>query len=70
MKIVVVWLLSLFFVATIASAAEVASVPTVKQTKLGKYFTSQEAASFVEKNASKTLFLDIRTSAEVMFLGM
>jgi rhodanese-related sulfurtransferase len=69
-KILMVWFLSLFFVATIASAAEVKSVPTVKQTKLGKYFTSQEAASFVEKNASKTLFLDIRTPSEVTFLGM
>jgi hypothetical protein len=45
-------------------------VPTVKQTKLGKYFTSQEAASFVAHNAPKTLFLDIRTPAEAAFLGM
>jgi rhodanese-related sulfurtransferase len=69
-KILIVWLLSLFSIATMASAAEVASVPTVKQTKLGKYFTSQEAASFVAQNAPKTLFLDIRTPAEVTFLGM
>jgi rhodanese-related sulfurtransferase len=70
MKILIVWLLSLFSIATIASAAEVTSVPTVKQTKLEKYFTSQEAASFVAQNAPKTLFLDIRTPAEVAFLGM
>jgi rhodanese-related sulfurtransferase len=70
MKIILVWILTLFSVATMASAAEVTSVPPVKQTKLGKYFTSQEAASFVAKNASKTLFLDIRTPAEVTFLGM
>ncbi len=69
-KILIVWLLSLFSIATMASAAEVASLPTVKQTKLGKYFTSQEAAGFVAQNAPKTLFLDIRTPAEVTFLGM
>jgi rhodanese-related sulfurtransferase len=70
MKILIVWLLSLFSIATIASAAEVTSLPAVKQTKLGKYFTSKEAASFVAQNAPKTLFLDIRTPAEVTFLGM
>jgi rhodanese-related sulfurtransferase len=70
MKVLIVWLLSLLSIATMASAAEVASVPTVKQTKLGKYFTSQEAASFMAQNAAKTLFLDIRTPAEVTFLGM
>jgi rhodanese-related sulfurtransferase len=70
MKILIVWLLSLFSIATIASAADATSLPAVKQTKLGKYFTSKEAASFVAQNAPKTLFLDIRTPAEVTFLGM
>jgi rhodanese-related sulfurtransferase len=70
MKILIVGLLSLFSITTMASAAEVASVPAVKQTKLGKYFTSREAAGFVAHNAATTLFLDIRTPAEVTFLGM
>jgi rhodanese-related sulfurtransferase len=69
MKILMVWL-SLFCFATTASAAEAGSVPAAKQTRLGKYFTSQEAAGFVAQNASKTLFLDIRTPEEVTFLGM
>jgi rhodanese-related sulfurtransferase len=68
MKTLVVCLFAVF--ATAASAADVSTVPTVKQTKLGKYFTSQEAAAFVAQNAPKTLFLDIRTPAEVTFLGM
>jgi rhodanese-related sulfurtransferase len=69
-RILVVGLLTLMSFATVASAADVGSVPVVKQTKLGKYFTSQEAAGFVTQNAAKTLFLDIRTPEEVTFLGM
>jgi rhodanese-related sulfurtransferase len=70
MKVVMVWFLSLCSIVTIASAADISSLPPVKQTKLGRYFTAQEAASFVAQNASKTLFLDIRTTEEVTFLGM
>jgi rhodanese-related sulfurtransferase len=69
-RILVVWFLTLISFATVASAADVSSVPAVKQTKLGKYFTAQEAASFVTQNAAKTLFLDIRTPQEITFLGM
>ena len=73
MKTLMVWLFALFalFPTTFAaSAADVKTVPTVKQTKLGLYLTSQEAANFMTKNASKTLFLDIRTPSEITFLGM
>jgi rhodanese-related sulfurtransferase len=73
MKTLMVWLFALFalFPATsAASAADSKTVPTVKQTKLGQYLTSQEAANFMTKNASKILFLDIRTPSEVNFLGM
>jgi rhodanese-related sulfurtransferase len=74
MKILVVWLLTLFSITAVGStgtlAADLSSIPAVKQTKLGKYFMSQQAASFVAQNASKSLFLDIRTPAEVAFLGM
>ena len=61
---------TLFSIVTVASAADVSTVPKVKQTKLGQYFTAQEAASFVAQNGAKSLFLDIRTPAEVTFLGM
>jgi rhodanese-related sulfurtransferase len=70
MKTLIVWLVSLFCVVSVASAADVSTVPKVKQTRLGQYFTSQEAAAFVAQNGSKSLFLDIRTPAEVTFLGM
>src|SRR5262249_25796186 len=55
---------------TAAWAVDASKVPAVKQTKLGQYMTAQEAADFVAKNGSKLLFLDIRTSAEVSFVGM
>jgi rhodanese-related sulfurtransferase len=37
---------------------------------LGQYLSSQEAAKFMKQNASKALFLDVRTPSEVNFLGM
>ena len=69
MKTLVTWLV-LLFTASTAYAFDVAAVPPPKQTKLGHYFSSKEAAKFMDKNASKTLFLDVRTTSEVTFLGM
>jgi rhodanese-related sulfurtransferase len=60
----------IFMGSTAAYAVDPASVPTVKRTTLGQYFSAQEAADFVGKNSSKTLFLDIRTPAELAFVGM
>jgi rhodanese-related sulfurtransferase len=56
--------------STAAFAVDPASVPAPKQTKLGQYFSAQEAAGYVSNNPSKTLFLDVRTPAELMFVGM
>jgi rhodanese-related sulfurtransferase len=70
MRALALWLVVLFMASTAAHAFDAAAVPAPKRTKLGQYFSSQEAAKFVEQNASKTLFLDIRTTAEVTFLGM
>ena len=53
-----------------AHAFDAAAVPDIKRTKLGMYLSSQEAAKLVDQNTSKALFLDIRTPAEVAFLGM
>jgi rhodanese-related sulfurtransferase len=64
------WLVVLFIASTTAHAFDAASVPAQKRTKLGQYLSSQEAAKFVEQNASRALFLDIRTTAEVTYLGM
>jgi rhodanese-related sulfurtransferase len=56
--------------STAALAIDAASVPAPKQTKLGQYFSAQEAAAYLGSNASKTLFLDVRTPAELAFVGM
>lgn len=53
-----------------ALAVEPDAVPAPKRTKLSQYFSAQEAAGYVGKNASKTLFLDVRTPAELAFVGM
>ena len=70
MKAFAGWLIVLLMASTTAHAFDAASVPELKRTKLGQYLSSQEAAKFMNQNASKTLFLDVRTPAELMFVGM
>jgi rhodanese-related sulfurtransferase len=70
MRAFAIWLVVLFMASTTAHAFDAAAVPAPKRTKLGQYLSSQEAAKFVEQNASKTLFLDVRTTSEVTFVGM
>jgi len=70
MKTFAGWLVALLMVSTGAHAFDAASVPTPKRTKLGQYLSSQEAAKLMDQNASKILFLDVRTPSEVNFLGM
>jgi len=53
---------------TTALAIEAASVPELKRTQLGLYLTSAEAYETATKE--KLLFLDVRTRAEVNFLGI
>jgi rhodanese-related sulfurtransferase len=53
-----------------ACALDAGSVPAVKRSKLQQYFTAKEAAEFIEKNPSTSLFLDVRTPAEAAFVGM
>jgi rhodanese-related sulfurtransferase len=60
----------LSMISTGAYAFDPAAVPAAKKTKIGQYLSSQEAAGFVDKNGAKVLFLDVRTPAEVAFLGM
>lgn len=49
------------------SAAEIAQK---KQTPQGLYLTAIEAHELIQKNSKHILFLDVRTRAEVDFLGM
>jgi rhodanese-related sulfurtransferase len=54
--------------ADVALAFDSAKVPEVKRTQVGLYLSSAEAYDLASKE--KLLFLDVRTRAEVNFLGM
>ena len=41
-----------------------------QKTKLEMYLSPKQAADFVAKNKDKVLFLDVRTRAEPLFVGM
>ena len=70
MRAFAAWLILLLMTSGTAHAFDASAVPEIKRTKLGQYLSSQEAAKFMTQNASKALFLDVRTPAEVTFLGM
>jgi rhodanese-related sulfurtransferase len=70
MRTLVICLGLLLATLSVAHAVDPSSVPPAKRTKLGQYLSAHEATAFVEKNASKTLFLDVRTPAELAFVGM
>ena len=67
LKVAIVVLLAVF--VSSVNAADWSSVPKKKQTKLGMYMTPTEANTFMQENSQKTLFIDVRTRAEVNFLG-
>lgn len=45
------------------------AVPKPKQTALGLYMTPREAAEAMANDGARTLFVDVRTRAEMMFTG-
>lgn len=51
-------------------AADWNSLPAVKQSKQALYLTPQQAYEMVQKDGKSILFLDIRTRAEAMYVGM
>lgn len=53
-----------------AMTATASEVPKSKQTKLGKYLTAQETFEIMKSEPNKTLFVDVRTRSELMFVGM
>lgn len=59
---------SLAFVCGSALSAFAGDIPESKQTKLGLYLTASEAQEMLKE--SDALFVDIRSRAEVAFLGM
>jgi len=62
--------LALGLSATVAQAADPARVPPNKQTKAGLYLNAREAYELKQKLGDKALFVDVRTRAEISYLGM
>lgn len=54
------------------AAVDPAGVPAIKRTKAGRYLLAADVPGFIESQggAAKVLFLDIRTRAEAMYVGM
>lgn len=71
-KIVNTVLLALLMIATTVSAESLnnSNVPTKKHTKAGLYLSSKGAYEVLKTEASKILFLDVRTRGEVAYTGM
>lgn len=53
-----------------AYAIDPAAVPPDKRTVLDRYLTSAEAHRMLSDNPGGTLFLDVRTQAEVSYVGV
>ncbi len=52
-----------------AWAFDPASTPPEKQTKANLYLASSEVTAFLAQKGSRTLFIDVRTPGELMFVG-
>ena len=59
---------TLIVAAALATAAGAQDIPEAKRTKSGLYLTAAEAADVLDEPG--TLFVDIRSRAEVAFLGL
>ena len=62
--------LALVIAAPGAQAVDPARVPPNKQTKAGLYLDAREAYELKQKLGDKALFVDVRTRAEIAYLGM
>ena len=51
-------------------AVDASAVPAIKQTTAGLYLDAHEAHDFLKKAGGRAYFVDVRTRAEVSFLGM
>ena len=61
-----------FGIANAQAAVNPATVPEVKRNSAGLYLDAKDVPAFIDASggAAKVLFLDIRTRAEAMFVGM
>lgn len=62
--------LMLSVVSNAAMADDWSKLSKKKQTTLGLYMTSAQAYDYTMKNMDETLFLDVRTPAELNYLGV
>ena len=55
-----------------AAGVNPATVPEAKRSKAGLYLEAKDVPAFIDANggSAKVLFLDVRTRAEAMFVGM
>lgn len=68
LRFAAVLLLALSLAGPVAAGG--AGLPPNKQTTLGKYLTSKEAYPLVTGARDKTLFVDVRTAAELTYVGV
>jgi len=66
--IIALVMLSVFSTSTMAN--DWSKLNKKKQTSLGLYMTSTQAYNYMMKNMDKALFLDVRTPAELNYLGV
>jgi rhodanese-related sulfurtransferase len=52
-----------------AAQVDPASVPEIKRSRLQLYLTAREAHDIYSREPTRTLFLDVRTRAEAMYVG-
>ncbi len=57
-------------VLSAAVAIEADQVPLAKRSSSGLHLTAVEAAAMKQQNPGKVLFIDIRTRAEAMYVGL
>lgn len=55
---------------TLAGEVDPATVPPQKQTIAKKYLTAKEAAEMKQSLGNKSLFIDVRTPAEIEYVGI
>lgn len=70
MRFHVILVAVLTLLSTQALAVDAANLPKAKQTRLGLYLTPVEAQEMIAPAPDLVLFIDVRTPAEVVFVGM
>lgn len=66
------WLAMMLWPGRSLAAVDPASVPEAKRSKAGRYLLASEVPGFIQAQGgpARLLFLDLRTRAEAMYVGM